>query len=180
MGLRWHVGGTANGGRVTTKESGMHLEKQAEAVHGLLAVMRKLDLILSLMGVLRGIGEQQQHSDLWVLISLVVGWAIDYCGVSKSGCRAERIVIWANVRDSEKWADLRRILKVIPTRLAVTLHVAMTLIEESSMVPRFWLSNSVSRASQVDRGKDSTCQCRRHKRWKFDPWVGKIPWSRKW
>ena len=26
-------------------------------------------------------------------------------------------------------------------------------------------------------GKESTCQCRRHR---FDPWVGKIPWRRKW
>ena len=26
-------------------------------------------------------------------------------------------------------------------------------------------------------GKEYTCQCRRHE---FDPWVGKIPWSRKW
>ena len=26
-------------------------------------------------------------------------------------------------------------------------------------------------------GKESTCQCRRHG---FDPWVGKIPWRRKW
>ena len=25
--------------------------------------------------------------------------------------------------------------------------------------------------------KESACQCRRHG---FDPWVGKIPWSRKW
>ena len=25
--------------------------------------------------------------------------------------------------------------------------------------------------------KESTCQCRRHG---FDPWVGKIPWRRKW
>ena len=25
--------------------------------------------------------------------------------------------------------------------------------------------------------KESTCQCRRHK---FDPWVGNIPWRRKW
>ena len=25
--------------------------------------------------------------------------------------------------------------------------------------------------------KESTCQCRRHR---FDPWVGKIPWRRKW
>ena len=29
-------------------------------------------------------------------------------------------------------------------------------------------------------GKESTCQCRRHKRGRFEPWVGKIPWRRKW
>ena len=28
--------------------------------------------------------------------------------------------------------------------------------------------------------KESTCQCRRHKRGGFDPWVGKIPWRRAW
>ena len=27
-------------------------------------------------------------------------------------------------------------------------------------------------------GKESTCQCRRCKRHRFDPWVGKIPWRR--
>ena len=31
----------------------------------------------------------------------------------------------------------------------------------------------------VASGKESTCQCRRHKSCKFDPWVGKIPWRRK-
>ena len=29
-------------------------------------------------------------------------------------------------------------------------------------------------------GKEPTCQCRRHKRHGFDPWVGKIPWRRAW
>ena len=29
-------------------------------------------------------------------------------------------------------------------------------------------------------GKESTCQCRRHRRSGFDPWVGKLPWRRKW
>ena len=29
-------------------------------------------------------------------------------------------------------------------------------------------------------GKEFACQCRRHKRHVFDPWVWKIPWSRKW
>jgi len=27
-------------------------------------------------------------------------------------------------------------------------------------------------------GKESTCQCRRHKRHRFDPWVREIPWRR--
>ena len=29
-------------------------------------------------------------------------------------------------------------------------------------------------------GKEPMCQCRRHKRPGFSPWVGKIPWTRAW
>ena len=29
-------------------------------------------------------------------------------------------------------------------------------------------------------GKEPACQCRRHKRRGFHPWVGKIPWRRAW
>ena len=29
-------------------------------------------------------------------------------------------------------------------------------------------------------GKEPACQCRRHKRCGFDPWVGKTPWRRAW
>ena len=28
--------------------------------------------------------------------------------------------------------------------------------------------------------KNYACQCRRHKRCGFDPWVRKIPWRREW
>ena len=28
--------------------------------------------------------------------------------------------------------------------------------------------------------REPVCQCRRHKRCKFDSWVGKIPWRRTW
>jgi len=28
--------------------------------------------------------------------------------------------------------------------------------------------------------KEAACQCRRHKRCRFDPWVGKIPWRWAW
>ena len=29
-------------------------------------------------------------------------------------------------------------------------------------------------------GKEPTCQCMRYKRRKFNPWIRKIPWRRKW
>ena len=29
-------------------------------------------------------------------------------------------------------------------------------------------------------GKESACQCRRHKRHRFPPWVGTMPWRRAW
>ena len=32
----------------------------------------------------------------------------------------------------------------------------------------------------VTGGKEPTCQCRRHKRCRFNPLVRKIPWRRKW
>ena len=41
-------------------------------------------------------------------------------------------------------------------------------IQNSSGAPR-WLG-----------GKESACQCMRHKRSRFNPWLGKITWRRKW
>ena len=35
-----------------------------------------------------------------------------------------------------------------------------------------------SQVAQV--ANEPSCQCRRHKRCEFDPWVGKIPWRRAW
>ena len=40
----------------------------------------------------------------------------------------------------------------------------------SALPGRFWWLS----------GKQSACQCRSHKRLGFNPWVRKIPWSRKW
>ena len=37
-----------------------------------------------------------------------------------------------------------------------------------------------SRLSRCTGDKKSCCQCRRHKRCNFSPWVGKIQYSRKW
>ena len=37
-----------------------------------------------------------------------------------------------------------------------------------------------SRKSGGASGEESSCQCRRCNRCGFDPWVGEIPWRRKW
>ena len=42
------------------------------------------------------------------------------------------------------------------------------------------LNNIISRLSRLLSGKESTCQCRKCKRLRFDPWVRQIPWRRKW
>ena len=38
----------------------------------------------------------------------------------------------------------------------------------------------ITRDSRWLSGKESSCQCRRHRRNRFHPWVWKIPWRRKW
>ena len=39
---------------------------------------------------------------------------------------------------------------------------------------------SVSGLPRWHSSKESTCQYKRSKRHRFDPWVRKIPWRRKW
>ena len=34
--------------------------------------------------------------------------------------------------------------------------------------------------SQVAQWKESPCQCRQHRRGRFNPWVGNFPWRGKW
>ena len=42
------------------------------------------------------------------------------------------------------------------------------------------LNNNLTWLPRWLSGKESACQCRRCKRCVFNPWVGKIPWRRKW
>ena len=44
----------------------------------------------------------------------------------------------------------------------------------------YFLQFSVGILSPKDNQQEPSCQCRRGKRCRFDCWVGKIPWRRKW
>ena len=53
--------------------------------------------------------------------------------------------------------------------------------EKHGQKPLFWFSkDDVWRLPKWLSGKEAACQCRRCKRHGFDPWIGKIPWRRKW
>ena len=67
----------------------------------------------------------------------------------------------------------------------------LTLYERATL-PGHWLCASAVPITQQElfnlhinfpdgaSDKELTCQCRKHKRSRFNPWVGKIPWGRKW
>jgi len=40
------------------------------------------------------------------------------------------------------------------------------------------LSQKYNKRKVGARGQEPACQCRRRKRWRFNPWDGKIPWRR--
>ena len=42
------------------------------------------------------------------------------------------------------------------------------------------MSKNQMRFPGSNSGKEPACQCRRQKRCRFNPWVRKIPWRRKW
>ena len=55
------------------------------------------------------------------------------------------------------------------------------LIKENEISQGMWPSSMYGRDFLENAsGKESTCQCRNCKSCGLDPWVGKIPWSRKW
>ena len=49
--------------------------------------------------------------------------------------------------------------------------------KQGRMMPSTVLEN---RLPWWHSGRESSCQCRRHKRCRFDPWVRKIPQRRRW
>ena len=61
----------------------------------------------------------------------------------------------------------------VPVSLALSLFCKIVLALWGSLL---WNS----RLPSWPRSTDSACQCRRCRRCGFDPWVGKIPWKRKW
>ena len=77
------------------------------------------------------------------------------------------------------------------TTINVVLVICWICIQfnfhKSNATGVFLLKDKKYRPSKIKQGfpggasgKELTCQCRRHRRLRFDPWFGKIPWRKKW
>ena len=58
------------------------------------------------------------------------------------------------------------------------VYLCVHMLKSSIVEPKV-VTVSLQKLIRWHHGKESACQCRRYKRCRFDPWVGKIPWSRK-
>ena len=88
---------------------------------------------------------------VWLYIFLCVWWWLNEVG-------GNAIFIYLVVYLLFGWFS---VCLVCYDKLIVKLHHIMGLLSSCS-------------------GKESTCQCRTHKRCGFNAWIWKIPWSRKW
>ena len=80
---------------------------------------------------------------------------------------------------------------MVAVSLSSSSHSLKVTDPKSHMSGSWWKTGSCDEPiciyPSIDRdflggasGKELICQCRRRKRRVFDPWVGKIPWRRKW
>ena len=108
---------------------------------------------------------------MWVLLFKfsVFALANKYFNVSESvGIGAFYLILCNQVINQLRWIYLVFIHYMLPK-----LHS----LKKSAQQGRFI---SLPRLPTWSNGKESTCQCRKCKRHRFDPFIGKIPWSRKW
>ena len=82
--------------------------------------------------------------------------------------RRLRSVPWASHHSQVLlWAWFFKLLYFFASLVSQWFSLILMMASSSPGLPR-WLGD-----------KESACQCRRHRRLKFNPWIGKMPWRRK-
>ena len=88
--------------------------------------------------------------------------------------------LWGPHRVGHDWSDLAAAGRKVQN--SCTMIYTIPYCWALRLCPLFSMTyNVVMNIFPSDaNGKEPACQCRRHKRYWFDPWVGKIPWRRAW
>ena len=94
------------------------------------------------------------------------------------------IFIQREVWDSPGLGWLRRpgwdLLLFFFNHSLITRHLRVKSVFRSAIISSVWTLCQTQGFPDGTSGKDTACQCRRHKRCRFNSGVRNIPWGRKW
>ena len=108
----------------------------------------------------------------------------------RGSCHMGLPVFWhTSPSQMEKWTSLWIWVLFLTKRVQKKWHRASFWVQALRNWP-LWFSVSWSTSSldpghpwrlpKLFSGKESVCQYRRRRRHRFHPWIGRIPWRRKW
>ena len=94
-------------------------------------------------------------------------------------------MLCGNLDGREVWGRMDTIMK-LKVKKRSNFHLAQFLLPFLEILKYILLSVELcplppsTSFPDVASGKEPACQCRRNKRRRLNPWVGKIPWRRTW
>ena len=71
-------------------------------------------------------------------------------------------------------------LKISPSVHGLSLKLVYNVFYRAQILGWMWLDMPISGLPRWFSDEESACQCKRDRRLRLHPWVGKIPWRRKW
>ena len=98
------------------------------------------------------------------------------------GILQARTLEWVAISFSNPWKWKVKVKSLSRVWLLATSWTAayQALLSMGFSRQEYWSRVPLPSPPRWCSGKDSACQCRKLKRGGFHPWVGKIPWRRKW